>query len=220
MAQFVVSYINNGYCGSRAGRWNIQRSVTIHNSHYTLWWRAIDWITYLCLANMRNWTARIPSTADNATSTTTNIFEMEHFAPYGLDGIIHGAAILTFVFVGFDALVIGTDTNVEYIREFKKTVPASITTVNILSFVCLLGVSVALTLVQAYFMLVRFFISTTWQAKLAHDESFLNCFTILFLCVCRAQKHHFHWYSIDWAMNGIGPHLLYSDAEFLAFSEG
>lgn len=78
--------------------------------------------------------------------------------PYGIEGVLHGTAIFAFLFVGFDAMVLASDhtNNEKYIRSFKKTIPASIISINGLSFVSLLGASVALTLIQPYFFLVSF----------------------------------------------------------------
>lgn len=105
-------------------------------------------------ANISNWTARLPPIVGN--QTVPEYGGSGGFIPFGLEGILHGAAIFTFLFVGFDAMVLGPDHNGKdkYIYSFKKTIPASVISINGLSFVCLLGVSVALTVIQPYFILV------------------------------------------------------------------
>lgn len=81
------------------------------------------------------------------------------FFTFGIEGMLHGAAIFAFLFVAFDAMVSSNtehdpEEKHQYINSFKKTVPASVMTVNGLAFVCLLGITVALTLIQPYFFLV------------------------------------------------------------------
>lgn len=105
-------------------------------------------------AHIWNWTAKMPLRLANAT--TAAIGGEGGFFAFGLEGVLHGAAILSFLFVAFDAMVVGADPSRKhkYIDSFKKTIPASATSVNGLAFVCFLGISVAVTLTQPYFSLV------------------------------------------------------------------
>lgn len=110
---------------------------------------------FLFIANILNWTAKMPLRLANAT--TAAIGGDGGFFAFGLEGVLHGAAILTFLFVAFDAMVVNIHPNRKhkYIQSFKKTIPASVASINGLAFVCFLGISVAVTLSQPYFSLVR-----------------------------------------------------------------
>lgn len=110
-------------------------------------------------ANISNWTAKLPNQTQSEDAVI--VAGAGGFFAFGIEGMMHGAAIFAFLFVAFDAMVSSNTENDpeekhQYIDSFKKTVPSSVMTINGLAFVCLLGITVALTLIQPYFLLVCF----------------------------------------------------------------
>lgn len=101
----------------------------------------------LTTANPANWSIRKESIPHNVTGGEGG------FMPYGVAGIVDGAAKCFFAFVGFDCLAASGE---EAINP-KRNIPLAI----ILSFVIIcsayLGVATVLTMMWPYYDLVRFF---------------------------------------------------------------
>lgn len=72
--------------------------------------------------------------------------------------MIKGVTNILFVFIGFDAMVIGTfnwcSKNTRKIGNFQKTVQTSVSSITGIVFVCLIGIAIALTTIKPYYLLV------------------------------------------------------------------
>ncbi|KAM3962653.1 cationic amino acid transporter 2 [Aphomia sociella] len=95
-------------------------------------------------ADTKNW--RIP--ASEVPQTAGKNFGSGGFAPYGLAGIIKGAAVCFYGFIGFDCVA----TAGEEARRPQKSIPFAVVASLLVVFLAYCGVSSVLTLMLPYYL--------------------------------------------------------------------
>lgn len=99
-------------------------------------------------ADLGNW--KIDPNTTNITNSTIVVGEGGFF-PFGVEGMIKGAATCFYGFVGFDCIA----TTGEEVKNPKKAIPISIISSLFIIFLAYLGTSTIITLMVPYYLQVK-----------------------------------------------------------------
>lgn len=102
-------------------------------------------LIYYFLADPGNW-----SISPDKNDTNSTAIGSGGFFPFGIEGMIKGAATCFYGFVGFDCIA----TTGEEVRNPKRAIPISIILSLFIIFVAYFGTSTVITLMVPYYLQV------------------------------------------------------------------
>lgn len=117
--------------------------------------------SFLLSADIKNWELPAPQNVTNGGSGG--------FFPFGVSGVMKGAATCFYGFVGFDAIA----TTGEEVKNPQRAIPFAIILSLIIVFLSYFGTSTVVTLMLPYYLQVSDEFTDHIHLKIAHSNSLL-----------------------------------------------